>query len=449
MSDRGRLDLIATRIAARAPRPEGDSSVITRRADPRRSPLSPQQLAAWRHQRDHPDSTLNNLPLRLTVPGPVDVAKLFAAVRELGVRHEILQTTYRVVDGVPVSTVNDTLEPRCEVVRLGNPPPADRSRVVDDAIRSRAREPFALDAEAPLRVTVFELEDGPTEVLLLFHHIVWDSGTFAVVTAELDLLYAGAVPPPQTLHYGDFTAHLDDRRHLQRDLDYWTNRLTPPPRLPFRPLGARQPLPLTGDRHDRSITASLRNGLTACARRHATSKFVAFTAALATVLGRILPVEEVTVGVLTSRREHPATADAVGDFSNLLTLRIAATGDLDRVVGAVEREFRNALAHSSTHYETLSEQLPQLGNASAPAAFDIIVVFIEGDLTGPTLGHPTTTWARADNGGIQFPMVPLAIEVFLRERDPQIQFTYSPSLVDRDLVLAIADALETTEGRQP
>ncbi|AHH18366.1 condensation domain-containing protein [Nocardia nova SH22a] len=446
MNDRRRrLDLIANRVAARAPRPGGDRSAIGRRVNPHMSALSPQQLAAWRHQCDHPDSTLNNLPLRLTVPGGLDTAKFFAAVAQLCARHEILRTTYDTIDGVPFCRVNDTLRPQCEIAR---PPTAsgEFERAVEDGIRNRATRAFDLAVEAPLRVTVFEAAGHPAEVLLLFHHIVWDSGTFGVISEELDQLYAdpAAIAPPPQLHYADFTAYLADDRHLQRDLAYWTARLTPPPRLPFRPLGSRQDLPLAGCRHDRSMTDRCRHELAVCAQRNATSRFVVFTAKVAEVLGRILDTRDVTVGVLTSRREHPATVHAIGDFSNLLTLRIDVSGELDRTVGQVDSEFRNALAHSRTHYETLAEHLPRLGNGSAPTAFDIIVVFIEGDLPGPSLGCSATTWERADNGGIQFPTVPLSIEVFLRKRDPQIQFTYSPSLVGPEVVSAIADALDTT-----
>jgi hypothetical protein len=439
-----RKALIARRVAEATGAPAGAptrvSQRIVRRVDQDWAALTDQQLVSWRHHRGHPESTINNLGLRFTFGAPVDIDGLFAAVQGFCRRHELFRTTYELVGRRPMQRVHEQLPPQCSVERL------DRRSAIDARVGDHMARPFDLAREGPLRVVAFDVAGSCQDGLLTVHHIVWDAKTFDRLTEDLDALYRDRdlklVPDP--VQYADFAQWYRARTDEGgRELDFWLQRLTPLPELPLR--GPDMSLPRTerGERIDRGLTPRSVRGLNDLARRGGSTRFVAFTSCLGLAVSEQFAVSDVCIGTLASMRERPELRSIVGDFSTMLPLRFSvAGGPVEELVRRVDLEFRNALDHSEIHFDTISSAIAGAGDAIRPAVCDVLVVFIEGDLPGPTFGSAKTRWTRVPNGNVQFPIVPLGIEVFLRTERPEIQFTYSTEIISTDRVSELADRLE-------
>src|SRR5215207_164670 len=68
-------------------------------------PLSFAQRRLWFLDRMEPGTPLYNLPLAMRLTGPLDADALQRSINEIVRRHEILRTTFTVVDGQPVQVV--------------------------------------------------------------------------------------------------------------------------------------------------------------------------------------------------------------------------------------------------------------------------------------------------------------------------------------------------------
>ncbi|MCP4148733.1 MAG: amino acid adenylation domain-containing protein, partial [bacterium] len=131
-------------------------------------PLSSAQKRLYILQQIEPGSTGYNMPLWVTLEGPLDKNKLENVLIEMIRRHEILRTSFRIVDEVPLQKIHETNELTFEVQ-------------YDDLLKTKGQietvkenfvQPFEL-AEAPLlRVTLVKTGEEKFELALDMHHII-------------------------------------------------------------------------------------------------------------------------------------------------------------------------------------------------------------------------------------------------------------------------------------
>ena len=81
-------------------------------------PLSYAQQRLWFLDQLEPGGVAYNLPMALRMRGALDTGALEASLSELVRRHEILRTTFDLVDGAPVQVIAAPTPLRLEVVDL-------------------------------------------------------------------------------------------------------------------------------------------------------------------------------------------------------------------------------------------------------------------------------------------------------------------------------------------
>ncbi|MFJ6138327.1 amino acid adenylation domain-containing protein [Kitasatospora sp. NPDC092286] len=335
------------------------------------TPLSPAQRGLWFLHRLEGPSPTYNIPLVLTLTGPLDRDALALAVTDLAARHEILRTVY--------------VEPGSGERRPGDPgadepyqrvlPPATVPLHTGPTLAEAVRYAFDLAAEPPLRVSLFEDGDGRHTLLLLLHHIAGDGASTTPLARDLAAAYtarlAGRAPelPPLAVQFAD---HVAWQRQLLgsaeapsplavRQLDHWRKTLaglpdqlelpTDRPRPPVAAHhGATVPFALGADAHA---------ALAALARTTGTSVFMAVQAGLAALLTRHGAGTDIPIGTPVAGRDSDETASLVGYFVNSVVLRTDTSGDptfrelLDRARTAV----LGAHDHADLPFDRLVEEL--------------------------------------------------------------------------------------------
>lgn len=453
MTEARRRALLERRLAQRGLAAAADrQGRIPRRADPARAPLSAAQLQAWRYQRQRPHSVSNNLCLVLTFSGPLDEQALARAFTDLARRHEILRTTYHTGPaGRPYQRIHPNLPPRTRRVDLRGSGPEEFDRFV----RRAAAEPFDLAAEGPLRLTYARLGAEELAVVLVIQHIAWDGATFGVLSAELSSLYRQEVLAPLPMQYGDFAEweHSQWRQpgHGAREQAHWRDRLSPPQRGTYLPWDRSPPERAgeDGGRVDRMVPNPAAEGLRGLADRCRTTPFTAFLACWAALLHRESGAEEVIVGTTVACRDQPGTEGLIGNFGNTVVLRLDASGDppFAELLARAGAECEAAFSHQDYPYERLADELGARRPSGAPAFFDSLLVFIAQQTEGPRLPGITTRWERVDTGAVQFPLIPLGVEVFTRPGGLDVQATYSRDIFDPGTVQRLLTCLETAITR--
>ncbi|RFU84397.1 hypothetical protein DY218_22300 [Streptomyces triticagri] len=266
--------------------------------DPDATPLSSAQYRMWFHQHARPDSAAYNLAVAAELTGPLDTASLEAAFSTVAGRHEILRTVYRAgPDGTPVQQVLADSEVPLAVDDLTDRA-ADaeaRVRAARAAAAADAARPFDPAVDTPLRLHLYRLAPDHHLLAVVLHHVACDDLSWRPLFTEVSAAYRaaadGSTPSlaPLPFQYGDH-AYEEDRAGTEPDegLDYWRDRLTPPP-APAAPLAdlPRPPVPgEAGARATRPLAAGVHDRLTELGRAESATAYMALLTGYVTLLHR-------------------------------------------------------------------------------------------------------------------------------------------------------------------
>ncbi|MCD9141039.1 amino acid adenylation domain-containing protein [Streptomyces albireticuli] len=343
-----------------------------------RMPLSPAQKRLWFMHRLEGPSPTYNIPLLLTLTGPVDQDALRLALGDLTERHETLRTVYPAADNEPYQRILTPAEARPELHT------APRTADLTEAVRHC----FDLAAEPPLRVTLFtggsggrspaeESTEGSEEhtLLVLLHHIAGDGASTTPLARDLATAYAaraeGHAPAfaPLPVQYTDHTAWqqrllgtADAPTPLAgRQLDHWRQALAGLPDQLELPTDRPRPAVASyaGATAPFHLDPAAHAAVEALARTTGTSVFMVVQAALAALLTRYGCGTDIPVGTPVAGRDQDATADLVGFFVNTLVLRTDTSGapTFRTLLDRVRTSTLAAYEHADLPFDRLVEDL--------------------------------------------------------------------------------------------
>ncbi|MFJ2772020.1 amino acid adenylation domain-containing protein [Streptomyces sp. NPDC087300] len=354
----------ATAPAATAPVPVPRTDTL---------PLSPAQQRLWFLHRLEGPSPTYNIPLVLTLDGPVDHGALQRALHDLTGRHETLRTVYPVTDDARSADADD--RPHQRILDADHPlarPVLHRAALTDGALTEAVRHCFELADEPPLRATLFTDPADPARhtLLLLLHHIAGDGASTTPLARDLATAYtaraAGRAPgfTPLPLQYADHSAHqqkLLAEGLAERHLAHWKEALAGLPDQLELPTDRPRPPVATsaGDTVPFVLAPDTHRALKRLAAATGTTVFMTVQAGLAALLTRHGCGTDIPLGTPVAGRDDDATAGLVGFFTNTVVLRTDTSGDpgfrtlLDRVRGTTLAAYE----HDVLPFDQLVEEL--------------------------------------------------------------------------------------------
>jgi amino acid adenylation domain-containing protein len=302
------------------------------RTDP--MPLSPFQERVWRASKVRPGYEVVVRSYHIT--GPLDVDVMEECLRYLVDRHEILRTTFSVVDGEAVQIVHKSAPLGFSFVDVSNEEsPQMRAEAVLKAEAAKAIDPSVLPISRHLLV---KLSQGEHWLLRTGHALTQDGSSFVLLMNEFATLYEAKIqgmPPPipkqMHLQYADYAAwHRDIMRpdgvNYQEMLVWWQQVFSARIRktkLKFR----KSALSVNAEPSQGVIRWKLNDSaadqLDRFARKVGATHFAVRLACFVALLAKIARRQKVVIGISFANRSGNQTKTIAGLFTNLAPLVIA------------------------------------------------------------------------------------------------------------------------------
>jgi amino acid adenylation domain-containing protein len=332
-------------------------------------PASFSQQRLWLLREVDPGSTAYNIPAAFSIRGPFDVPALEAALNTIVARHEILRTTFDLVDGSLIQEIRPSLGWELSSSQLAELSPDSRHAAVREIALQEARKPFDLRNGPLVRAKIIRADQDKHYLLLNFDHTVLDGSSMAVLYKELGILYQAFIKgqanplPPLAVQYGDYALWQRDVLNsdlLTSELEYWKRQLAD-----LTPLGIPadylRPAMQTsrGVRKYQSLSRELTDSLKELSRREGVTVFMTLLAAFQLLLSRYSGQDDVVIGSTIAGRSRAETEGIIGFFINALPLRTDLSGDptfLD-LLKRVREVCLGAYAHQDAPFERIVEAI--------------------------------------------------------------------------------------------
>ncbi len=345
------------------------------------------QQRLWFLDQLIPGNALYNVPTVIRLTGRLNLTALEQTFNEIVRRHEVLRTTFKVLEGQLVQAIAPSLTIPLSLLDLRQLPVDEREAQAKRIVTAEVERPFDLSSGPLLRVMLLQRSQTEHILVLNMHHIICDDWSIGVVIRELGTLYTAfaqnqASPLPELpLQYADFAQWQREWLQgevLQTQLTYWQQQLNGVSMLHLptdrsRPSiqtyqGATQFLELPKKLCDALVTLSQQEGVTL---------FMTLLAAFQTLLYRYTYQEDIAVGSPIANRNRSEIEGLIGFFVNSLVLRSNLSGNptFRELLGRVREVTLGAYSHQDLPFEKLVEELHPERNLSHHPLFQVVFGF--------------------------------------------------------------------------
>ena len=337
-------------------------------------PLSFAQQRLWFIDQLEPGSSFYNIPVAVQLSGDLNVKALKQTLEQIITRHEILRTTFAVVDGQPVQVIDDRADFLLPITDLTGLPQDERKREAEALAKQEASQPFDLLRGPLIRGRLVKVSEAEHVFLLTMHHIVSDGWSIGVMIREVGSLYDSYSKGEESkleemeIQYGDFAVW--QREYLrgevmERQMGYWRRQLEGAPTVLEMPVdrvrGRVQSY--RGGSEEVEIGEELAEGLRRMSREEGATMFMTLLGAFAVLLMRYSGEEEVVVGTPIANRTRTEIEGLIGFFVNTLALRMKVKGEesFREILREVREVTMGGYANQDVPFEKVVEEVEPRG----------------------------------------------------------------------------------------
>jgi amino acid adenylation domain-containing protein len=367
-------------------------------------------------QRWEPEKPTYNVPIAFRIRGPLDVDRLERSLRLLAERHAALRTVFPARGGrttlevQPSDQLSFTRESLCHVPR------EQRDSDLTVLLCERARRPFALERDLPLRAFLVALDQEDAALLLSMHHIATDGWSVSILLRELSLIYAADGKdvdlPELSLDYADhaqWEREWSKTEEHARALDYWKSKLAGPlPVLDLPTDHARQAVRSARGRILAwRVPKEQAHALSALARREGVTDFMLLLAAYQVVLSRYTDSTDIPIGTPVANRLAAETEHVVGFFVNTIVIRSDLSGDpsFRQLLARVRKDVLEALARSEVPFARIVDELGVVRDPSRTPLVQHMFVLQDPDAGTLRVSGASVAPLRLDIGTAKFDLM--------------------------------------------
>ena len=333
-------------------------------------PLSFAQQRLWFLHQLSPDSTAYNLLEALRLEGGLNLVALEQSLTELIRRHEILRTTFPMVDGKPIQRIAPPSTVTWQIEDLQGLSTEEQTAQFRQMAIAAALKPFDLAGEPLVQFTLLKLSPYSYILLLKMHHIIYDGWSLSIFFGELSRLYEAftqGLPSPLAelpIQYADFAVWQRQwltGEVLDRQLNYWREQLAG--LTPILELSTDYPRPpvqtFQGGVECFQLDRHLTQRLKQFSQESDATLFMTLLAAFLVLISRYSGQLDLVVGSPIANRNSKSVEPLMGFFANTLAFRGNLSGNpsFREFHEQVRQTTLSAYAHQDLPFEMLVEKL--------------------------------------------------------------------------------------------
>jgi acyl-CoA synthetase (AMP-forming)/AMP-acid ligase II len=401
--------------AGHAPPPS--SAIVRVSRDDGIGPASIAQERLFKLQHALRDIPFFNIlyPLRLT--SPCDVTVLERSINEIVRRHEVLRTTFAVVDGRHVQVIAPEMTVPLEFHDLRALPRSKKEKIGHQLVQDEVLHSFDLAKGPLIRARLVRMAEQEHLFLISTHQVICDGWSLGVFAEELVALYdafSGRKQSPLaslSIQYADFAhwqRHWQSHSDIIAQLEYWREQL----RDPLLEMRLAKSVPrrtiddLRTARRAWTFPASLVEAAKRFSHEEGGTLFMALVAALKTLLHRYSGQDDVRVATNVANRNRPGTEALIGHLVNTVILRTNLGGDPSprEVMRRVRATTLAAFAHQDLPFEELVSTLERERRLD-PRLLASIMILLQNATLRPTASLGLALTFEEANPNMMVPLV--------------------------------------------
>ena len=423
------------------------------REDTNLFPTSIDQERLWFIEQLQPGNAAYNIFSASRIKGPLDATVMERVVNELVTRHEVLRTTFIVIDDQPMQVIHPKMYVTLTPFDLQSWPLEEREQEALRLVTEDFSRPFDLEKGPLLRVGLLRLAENDHVLHVNMHHTVTDRWSGAIFEQETGVLYeafANNKPSPLPMlpiQYADYALWQRDRADSEiyrAQAAYWKRRLSGLPFVLEVPTDFPRP-PIQNFRGARVYTRyskTLLDRLRDLSRREGVTMFTLALAAYKALLYRYTNQETILVGTTFANRNRPELQNMVGYLLNLIVLSTDVSGN-PTFRDLLQRERATVLegfANQDLPFGKLVQELRPTQDASRNPIVQHSLIYLDfPELTVmETLGL-TAKHLDIDNGASRFDMTLAMTET---EDGYEVDIEYPTDLYRRERIERMTKHLE-------
>jgi acyl-CoA synthetase (AMP-forming)/AMP-acid ligase II len=386
-----------------------------------------------------------NILYALRLTSPVDVAVLERGINEIVRRHDVLRTTFAVVDGAYMQVVAPQLDVPLVFDDLRKLRKARRNSAARKLVQDELLESFDVMRGPLIRTRMMRLAEQEYLLLITLHEVIVDGWSLGVLVEELAAVYdafcAGKSSPlaPLAIQYADFAhwqRHWRSHADIAAQLDYWREQLHDPlPVMTFPPRHSSRPVDgLRTAQREIELPARLVEAVKRFSRAEGGTLFMALVAALKAVLHGAVGEDDLRVATLVANRNRPGTSGLMGPLVNTLILRTSLDGDPSArdVFHRVRATILAAFAHQDLPFEELADTLEREREID-PAGLAQVMIWLQNAALRPIENNGRALAFEEADPSMLLPLVSVTtfdITLMLRETPEGLvgKCVYKPDL---------------------
>ena len=412
-------------------------------------PLSFAQQRLWFLDQYEPEKPFYNIPFGLRLSGSLNIAALDQSVNEIVGRHEMLRTTFSMLEAEPVQIIAPPVHSSFPVVDLSDCSMSEREDEAQRIAGEEARRPFDL-ARGPLfRTTLVRLSEDDHLLLLTMHHIVSDGWSTGVLHRELVVCYEAfsrsqpAPLPKLPIQYADYAVWQRQwltGELLESQLSYWRKQLEGVPKALNLPMDHPRPAVQThrGARRAIDLAKDLTERLKELSRKEGVTLFMTLVAAFQTLLYRYTGQEDIVVGTPIANRNRIEIEGLIGFFVNTLALRTNLSGNptFRELLQRVRKTALEAYEYQDLPFEKLVEELNPERSLSHSPLFQVMFVLQNASAGPRELSGLVLNPVKLENGTTKFD---LSVSLIERSDGLKGSWEYSTDLFNEATIVRIGE----------